>query len=63
MKLFKKRLTLKKRVAALEQYLGIFPTLDYDGDVEYKRDADDKWNVISKIHQRIKDVEENKKDK
>lgn len=63
MKLFKRRNSLKKRLETLEEHLGVFYHVDADGYAEYKRDGDDKWNVISRLEERVKKLEEEKKGK
>jgi len=60
MKLFKRRNSLKKRLETLEEHLGVFYHVDSDGYAEYKRDGDDKWNVISRLEERVKELEEKK---
>lgn len=63
MKLFKRKNSLRKRLETLEEYLGVFYNVDNDGYAEYKRDAEDKWNVISRIEERVKTIEDQKKGK
>jgi hypothetical protein len=58
MKLFKSN--LKKRLETLEGHLGVLYTVDADGYGEYKRDGDDKWNVISRLEERVKALETEK---
>ena len=63
MKLFKRKNSLRKRLETLEEYLGVFYNVDSDGYAEYKRDSEDKWNVISRIEERVKVIEDQKKGK
>lgn len=63
MKLFKRKNSLRKRLETLEEYLGVFYNVDNDGYAEYKRDSEDKWNVISRIEERVKTIEDQKKGK
>lgn len=61
MKLFKRPNSLKKRIESLENYLGVFYHVDSDGYNEHKQDGDDKWTLLGKLDQCIKDLEEDKK--
>lgn len=63
MKLFKRRNSLKKRLETLESYPGVFYVVDSDNYAEYKRDEEDKWNVISRLEERVKTIEDQKKGK
>lgn len=60
MKIFKRRNALLKRIEKLEEWLGLFYTVDHEGYAEYKRDEEDRWNTISRLEERVKTLEEQK---
>lgn len=61
MKLFKRKNNLQARLEKLEEYLGVFYTVDANDYAEYKRDLEDQWNVISRIEKRVGELESGKK--
>lgn len=63
MKIFQRKRKLLKRLEKLEEWLGLFYTVDHEGYAEYKRDEEDRWNTISRLEDRVKALEETKKGK
>lgn len=60
--IFKRKKSLVKRIASLEQKLGLHCIVDEEGYVDHIQDKDDAWNMLSKLEERIKKLEEKGKE-
>ena len=61
MKRFKSKLL--KRVESLENYFGLYFTVDSDGYIEHRLDKQDTWSELPKLEDRIKKLEEERIEK